>query len=81
MIESGPTIDALIAFARALEGEGVDPRAIEVRLPENDWRRLVAAVERDAKAMRLAHDPTVELAVGRGGPLTVLGVRYLIRYD
>jgi hypothetical protein len=82
MIESGPTLDAMIAFARALESESIDLRAVEVHLPEADWRKLSAAVARDTDAAKLAGDPAVELVTAApGGPVTVDGIRYLIRYD
>jgi hypothetical protein len=83
MMDTGPTLEAMVAFARALENEGIDLRGVEVRLPEGDWRRLRAAADRDTAALRLTHDPiaeTVEAGL-RDRPLNILGVRYLIRYD
>ena len=83
MLDTGPTLDALVAFARALETEGIDLRGVEVRMPEGDWHRLRAAADRDATALRLAHDPAADVVEPelQGRPLTIMGVRYLIRFD
>ena len=82
MIEAGPIAEALIAFAHALEAEGIDLETVEVRLPERGWRQLAAAVARDAEAMRRAGDPQAELVTSdQGRGFTIERVSYLIRYD
>jgi hypothetical protein len=36
-VDTGPRLEAMVAFARAWETEGIDLRGVEVCLPEGDW--------------------------------------------
>ena len=44
-LPSTPLLNALEAFADALEAAGVDPRLVEVSLPLSEWRHIAQTLE------------------------------------
>lgn len=73
--------ERLIAFGQAMYDAGIDPKTVQVLLPDGEWRVLSAQVAEDAKQLNvtLHLDPLDEVAHIMGQPLTVMGVRYAIR--
>ena len=69
-LSSTPLLNALEAFADAMEAAGVDPRLVEVSLPLSEWRHVVQTLV----AERGGPLP------GDIGRIEVGGVPYLLRY-
>jgi hypothetical protein len=74
--------ERLVAFGQAMYDAGIDPRTVQVLLPEGEWRALSETVAEEAKRLNvtLHLDPLDEIAHIVGQPMTVMGVSYAIRY-